>query len=221
MKSSPLTAILVLIILTAISASAFFFYQSSKLQNQLSQIQTPTPTTTVDSTTSWKKYVNSQLGFSFSYPGDLEIEELKNDNFVEVSKRISQDSRLIFNVSVTPYSSKSIVEVCGYGPNPKSEEFVTNTSLDGISAKHFFAWGGDGGYWPDDCIVAFKNNKTYRIHSSKSNDTNPKNEKNILLNQILSTFKFLPTVSCKPRPACLDATPPCKMPETPDMCPAP
>ncbi len=28
-----------------------------------------------------------------------------------------------------------------------------------------------------------------------------------------------PYSNCKPRPACLDADPPCKMPETPDMCP--
>jgi hypothetical protein len=44
-----------------------------------------------------------------------------------------------------------------------------------------------------------------------------------IANQILSTFKFnSPTASltCTPRPACLDATPRCLMPETPDMCPA-
>ncbi len=40
--------------------------------------------------------------------------------------------------------------------------------------------------------------------------------------QILSTFKFtdqIPTPTCIPRPACLDATPRCMIPETSDMCP--
>ncbi len=44
-----------------------------------------------------------------------------------------------------------------------------------------------------------------------------------IFDQILSTFKFLeqatPRPTCKPRPACLDATPRCMIPETSDMCP--
>ena len=40
--------------------------------------------------------------------------------------------------------------------------------------------------------------------------------------KILSTFKFTDSISptCVPRPACLDATPRCLIPETPDMCPS-
>ena len=41
--------------------------------------------------------------------------------------------------------------------------------------------------------------------------------------QILSTFIFIDsantTPTCRPRPACLDATPRCMIPETSDMCP--
>lgn len=47
-------------------------------------------------------------------------------------------------------------------------------------------------------------------------------EKEQFFNQILSTFKFVeqttPRPTCKPRPACLDATPRCMIPETADMC---
>lgn len=37
----------------------------------------------------------------------------------------------------------------------------------------------------------------------------------------LSVVQVVPTPSCKPRPACLDATPRCLIPETSDMCPRP
>jgi len=43
-----------------------------------------------------------------------------------------------------------------------------------------------------------------------------------LFNQILSTLTLLnifPTPTCRPRPACLDATPKCLIPKTPDICP--
>lgn len=44
------------------------------------------------------------------------------------------------------------------------------------------------------------------------------------LKLILSTLKFnnqvSPTPTCRPRPACLDATPRCMIPETSDMCPS-
>jgi hypothetical protein len=51
-----------------------------------------------------------------------------------------------------------------------------------------------------------------------------KQERTLIISQILSTFKFLDngtiTPTCRPRPACLDSTPRCLIPETEDICPS-
>ncbi len=82
---------------------------------------------------------------------------------------------------------------------------LTNYSWDGITRTYFKS-----------------NNNSFIFEISKK-EKSPSHF--FSYDQILSTFKFVepatltPRPTCKPRPACLDATPRCLIPETSDMCP--
>lgn len=69
-------------------------------------------------------------------------------------------------------------------------------------------------------IFITKDNKLYIIspiiYTRPYTTTQDKAESQQIIDHIISTFKFK---ACTPRPACLDATPKCMIPETPDMCP--
>lgn len=77
-------------------------------------------------------------------------------------------------------------------------------------------------------IEFIKNNKLYEFYTGfdglpQQNELTSLTKKEFYIDKIASSFRFIdfqPTPTCRPRPACLDATPHCLIPVTPDMCPA-
>lgn len=213
--------LLTLIILVSLFASAFFFYQSSKLQNQLSQIQTTvpvaSPTPTPDPTANWKTYTDTKNRFTFRYPTNLALSNSPDYDYVHYLETNNYKP-------LAPGSYKIQIEVTTNGKGiPKVIPPIDTNTPEGTftDKQDFVSFNQAVGI-----VTTYKggwiNYKRYDLFSNNWKvDFFGTGVDHSMLDQILSTFNFLPTVSCKPRPACLDATPPCKMPETPDMCPTP
>lgn len=91
---------------------------------------------------------------------------------------------------------------------PLSEKKISANSSDPkfkIKPLHFFI-----GFVCLSFIFAFITGGFMLTKNSKSKETSPTPK---------ITRAPTPTPSCTPRPACLDAIPACKMPETSDICP--
>jgi hypothetical protein len=75
-KNNAVVILLSALLLVAISVATFFYFQTQKLANQLTQLQTsvsssPSPTATSDVTVSWKTYEDKKWKFSLKYPQEF------------------------------------------------------------------------------------------------------------------------------------------------------
>lgn len=187
---------------------------------------TPCPTSKVDETSTWKTYINSKYKFSFRYPPDLYVRLESNDEYTTFLEKQNDNSsaKLSFGVVRNPQNT-SIEEVFENNrPIPddrKSVEyektFVNNYEASAIrtempclgiceksSVEKYYSVAIKGSGF----IVSFQ-------RETREPGGNTLEDKK-WLDQILSTFKFTdsnPTPTCMERPACLDATPRCLMPE--------
>lgn len=156
---------------------------------------TPTPevlesTPTPDLTANWKTYTDERYGYSIKYPSDWDL--------VESSKTIDgekRDSVLISCDIEDPYYAPITVQVY---QNPKklsirewAEEFgwkgvileFVDTEIDGQPAVEYKDGLG---------VLNFIVQKDDRIYSLSSHDSQENIEKqNLMMSQILSTFRFL------------------------------
>jgi hypothetical protein len=148
------------------------------LANYQTQVS-PTPTATADPTANWKTYINDKYKFSFKYPSTLlmEINEVDTSNYVQ----------LIFNKSLE--DSFTVKASIKYPANQSKHLLDTQP----IGTKVF-----DSNVWSvfeltnNSGLQLEKNEVLYSIIYPDSTKT--------LVDQILSTFKFLgasPTPSAK------------------------
>ncbi len=186
---------------------------------------TPTP----DPTTNWKTYSNSEYNFSFKYPPmyDLRMEGkapyIYKDRVLTDAGGFAGGSVLKKGVVILfdGYTNKDISE------NALKSEFGTEILIRSKSL------GGENGtlvsipsnQYEQRLFIPYGNNKTLAITLSFGFET-PNEERKLYakeFEQILSTFKFTdsnlsPSPTCTPRPACLDATPRCMIPELESYC---
>lgn len=213
-KKILLLAVILLILLGA--GAAYLALNSKPKPQPIVSKPTPTsaPTPTPDPTANWKIYNNAILGLYFKYPSDWRI--------IEDS---SSTSATLYPSTSDPNLSKEKVNFSyrqiSFSPQPSPETGMTPFTPITIA-------GITGRQTQDDPKGPGRTGEcsyTYRIELPIKNGTLDFNSCTSLVPQfskILSTFKFLETSSsptCKPRPACLDTTPKCLIPETPDMCP--
>lgn len=169
----------------------------------------PTPTT--DPTVSWQIYNASFNSFSFRHPASLTILEDKYNG--KVFRVFVQNDD--FQIAITPNTNQ--------GESTNLD--ITRKNLETMGAKKITPYKLSG----EDAlrynmlvkgeetigIVTIHDGNSYEILASPLNIDN-----SALLDQILSTFKFTnPSLSCTPRPACLESNPRCMIAETSDMCP--
>lgn len=75
-KPNSVLPYIVVMVLAAISAGAFYFYnQNTELKTQLASVSSPSPKTNTTNSTDllsdWQVYTNSKYGFTFKFPGNL------------------------------------------------------------------------------------------------------------------------------------------------------
>ncbi|MCL5438574.1 MAG: hypothetical protein M1268_01125 [Patescibacteria group bacterium] len=198
-------------------------------KNNASKI-TPTPVAkispTPDTTANWKTYINKDWNFSFKYPYRDEI-NLSSDGTVdvdlknEVGKCLGGTNIDTFMIGADRFSSVQEFKNTRFSPNYPFKEI----NFKGEKATRLYYPGIDQTGGPQVILFVMHNGKGYEIiyrFCAKPGTILNESEITNINPDILSTFKFTdrsPSPTCIPRPACLDATHRCLIPETADMCP--
>lgn len=184
-------------------------------------------------TANWKTYTNKTNGYYLKIPKNWRVDtENAKDSEYKLINIYSNDFQEDSDVQ-GPHMIKGVFLIIHSGIDVKSyDELIKETRQDNsvvpksydekeilVDGEKTTIWISNNFYDPkfvDYQMNTFHNGQGYVIYmfSSQRQDE--------LFKKILSTFKFTdqaPTPTCKPRPACLDATPRCMIPETSDMCP--
>ncbi|MDO8270284.1 MAG: hypothetical protein Q7T54_06475 [Candidatus Levybacteria bacterium] len=230
----------IIFLLIAGGAAASFTVFKPQIMSLVSKpTLTPTvtipPTPTPDPTADWKTYNNDFGKFSVKLPegfklatesSETVVNSVSQKAFTTVTIKLKDPSGVTFNVR--------IVENSNFSDNTDYQKFNLDVwknnekkdlIIDGLAT--FLVTGPDGmleALWNTTASI-FKNGKTFDITILSPEKLGNREQ---LFVQILSTFKFIdhtatpsptlsgvqtPTPTCMPRPACLDATPRCMIPE--------
>ena len=189
---------LVALTLAALGVAGFFAYRYFQLKQQFSEtLPIPTskittipspllsPQPTIDPTANWKTYTNTTYGFSLKYPHDWKIlydaQPDPTGNPTKHSVELGKDNSTL--VSVTMLKSdqfQSFESLSGILNLPSGTAIITSSSeinIDGSRALY----------------VVQNNNREGVIFLDVDNNMitiEVDSENKIILNQILSTFKF-------------------------------
>jgi hypothetical protein len=184
---------------------------------------TPLPTPTPDPTANWKTYTDPNGHFTFKYPTSysLETETMPylHRNITWRFNNISAlacrgDCPIINTKEQVTLGEKSATKLTGYIGSVGGNIPQTYVTYELVSGTKYFIFSMQAlpFVMTKDEVPQYDPYATQQI----------KREDQLTFDQILSTFKFIdqtPTPTCRPRPACLDTTPRCLIPETSDMCP--
>ncbi|GIW61985.1 MAG: hypothetical protein KatS3mg089_0837 [Patescibacteria group bacterium] len=226
-------AFLIIIILSL--TGTYYALQMEQIKNiRKVPPSTSTPTPTTDPTANWKTYQNSEYEFSFNYPSNLVVQEEKKEeyNIINLSSAYKPpfSDHVSIRLLVYPdvetglkvWIDKYVIQELPSGKRGSIVSGEISSYKNGIINGYSFI----GGKKSMDKYIVFKEKNDIYVVVLTGADTGSSYKDNkkaeSLLDQILSTFKFFdssPTPTCIPRPACLDATPPCLIPETKEMCP--
>ncbi|KKU29196.1 MAG: hypothetical protein UX80_C0008G0029 [Candidatus Amesbacteria bacterium GW2011_GWA2_47_11b] len=149
----------------------------------------PTPSPSVDPTANWKTYTNYKLGVGFQYPPNLRVTETETNIQLAIDP---PDPREIMGIcprwfNISKYDARE---------NYSAFQSVTSTNFNGQVADFSYKTNGYGctsrlifiNSFPSEAV------KPKLIIHMQQRERNPE-----LLDQILSTFKFLPE-DCGPCP---------------------
>ncbi len=187
-KSFPYVTLILSIIITVLTAStAFLAYQNMQLKQQLTvlnQSKAPTPTPIGDPTTNWNTYTNEQYKISFRYPNDLIINDIQD------SPRGINNSNVIIGLSLIDPKTHVVKIMFTIHKSNKITDLPPNVG-DGIVTKvndlEITTYATSGAFIPDQKFIRItgEDRKIYQFSYTQSLK-DPK-----LIDQILSTFKFL------------------------------
>lgn len=189
-------------------ASGFLAYQNLQLQKQISQLSvqpspSPTPfpeTPSADPTADWKTYTNAQFNYSFKYPSEADLKELRNDekkNIVNltipnISRPSNNEAIGLFAASLESKTFEQYISekanpqiIGGFAITKKPKIYKTNKISGYLYEEKSFASN------QEYRIIVFplKYNNYFEIRYPLIKET--ENATQIFVDQILSTFKFI------------------------------
>ncbi len=171
----------------------------------------------------WKIYSNKKLGYGFEIPSDWVNTGYVGDTGNPLITFNSPDYEEMESerpkggsISVLRYPTEETDVKKEYIKPHGGGEYtdLSYLKVDGVNAiRYNVNWEGAA------TVTSFiKDGYLYEITIGNLNG--PLTPYLDTYNKIVTSFKFIDlTLSCTPRPSCLDATPACKIPETEDMCP--
>lgn len=205
-----LSIVLVFISLLLLLFTAFLTYQNIQLQKQVVALRsTPSPTSDVtpDSTANWKTYTNSTNDYSFKYPPNLTSDTgATGDGFGGVrfayigprqypKTETELSDGYVFSVTLRgSVSSKNTVDSVTQGSR---EGACPDVSMIGETKKTFLA-GREAQTYTVNCLIldyteyfVSDGKIIYQITQAYLGEPNDQVEYKKIVDQILSTFKFL------------------------------
>lgn len=170
-KNTRLIILIVIMILVGILAIGYFWYQNRQTPLP-TQTQNLTVATSTDQFADWKTYTNTEYEFEFKYPTNWQDKEVQNGSWDFQSTDFSNN---VHGIGIPPIGDMW-VEIMQGNCNSSSTDFVNESAPEepDISEKTV-------------CSNNFQ--ITLGLWNKDSDFTNHKE----LLNQILSTFKFIST----------------------------
>ena len=244
-KNPILPILITILVLFLLSAVGLLAYQNWTLQQQISTLQaqpTPapslTPTPTTDPTANWNTYTNSQFGFTFKYPKDMDgsccsigmpngqpllvlakkstVRENTDKPFDGLALAVSQIGDQSFEQFVE--SQKSIL-ISTYKELDGSAPKNTNSTTVAVDKKQGILLRGYSIFKTEYLYVPFSNTK-YVLALAKTEESSGSFDEEFDL--ILSTFKFLNKTEVGVLEASVIRSPTCAGPQRPgEICEAP
>jgi len=186
-----IAACVVVLIVCIYILSAQYFKTWPFTVNLMPALTTPTPHPSPEAsegtaTAGWQTYRNEEYGFEFKYPGDWEKLEEKNNIFYlglstkEKDRGIYPINSLGIQVSLEDFNSlEEWIESFRKDVTILKKERVMFKNYDGLAISELETIGGCSGEY----IIILVNKKIFQFPDSTC-------EKDTLIDQILSTFKF-------------------------------
>lgn len=232
---SKLLALFLFILFPFVGFYLGFKYSSLLSQTDQTQQVAAQPTPTTDPTANWKTYTNTGYGLSFKYPPDWEVKDPKKTTDFETGIGLipkNKDNALGTPLYIIKYDNPNKLDLKSWRNEYNSKNILSHSFFPEQLEKTLIAGKQTyltekGDCEPNYCYLAIilVDDKIFMFYDDSTGYSQEEIKINrTIFNQILSTFKFtnpIPTLTptCKPRPACLDATPRCMIAETADMCP--
>lgn len=217
---TPIIIILGIVLILGIVGGVYYFGKNfvkvpvSKPQVLVSS--TPQPTQ-INETASWKTYTNNQYGYSIKYPSEANMSidtygggymtggNMHRFNFIFPEELVGQNNRNNFVIEIEDnrlnLNTKEVID--NYVERIKNYKDVVggtkiiieslNKSLRPYTNNEINGLIGSYGWWTfHPVLVEAKNGKIYTFYMPESGRY-PNDDTLKLFDQILSTFKFLPT----------------------------
>jgi hypothetical protein len=241
---SSLGVLLIVVGLASLSFWVFKNFSASPIPKVEQVTPTPIPLDTPDPTANWKvvtsKFwslkvpqnwsshkctdVDESLSVGPEIPKDIVVSKVQCEGGGFSTLTITRNSGG-FSIPVSIAQNKS--DPSAYFLTVKDKKTIQIGGQNAIiQTEEAYSFGPNN---PVESVAVYIQKAGYTdsiIVADRSFDdpkTPPFLETKKIFDQILSTFQFTdqtnPTPTCRPRPACLDATPRCMIPETSDMCP--
>lgn len=164
---------------------------TSGLSVEESYTTIPSPTlTVVNKTANWKTYKNEEFGFKVRYPKKWSIQEISLENFGTVIE--IRDSQSKSSFAITEGKNEEELSLDAWfrkttttDGRPTIKASAKSTTIDGVKAYRL-----NSGFKADDIFfevyIANKDNRIFTLvaYGQESEESN-------LLDQILSTFRFV------------------------------
>ena len=182
MKRNPiLIALVVVILILVLIWGIFYFFQGRERELETNE----------ELTANWKIYQDQELGFIIKYPSDWEDPKKSSENENKIVSIVGED----ITIKIEKFSSPQIFEE----EASKQEKYVgirgdildrERILLDGASTKRITYFNFHHQFQGDLILIKGEGEHKYIVEVT-IHHVDPKGEKEFILDQILSTFKFL------------------------------
>lgn len=193
------TPILILVIVLVLAGIGFVAYQSFGTNLDLT-LQPPSPSS--DPTANWKVYTNTLYNYKIELPTDWKVD----DEISGEAVTFESGAVLIYTPENNPpgnFFTGIRIEYVGM--------LVDFTNLTPVTKNSISMYQQDTMHG-ENYYINIPDTDSF-LYVTGTGGYTDNEEYNSNVRSIFSTFEF-----CKPRPACLDSSPRCMVPETPDMC---